>query len=568
MGMLGLNRLVSLQSDRPRRQQGGVSGRRLTASRTGKRKGSPCQQDDDGDDSQSGKIRRTVIKALPEDILFRIHSLMPMREAARAACASHAFLNSWRYHPNLIFDKDTIGFPFLHSWRYHSGLIFNNDTIGSKESASGENVHHKIDCILREHKGSLKTFKLDYARMNGLDDFSYLDSWLQIALKPGLEELTFMLSASMSQTTGKYNFPCPLSGAKRTYNFPCALLSDRVGNSLRCLRLGLCVLHRIVELGPLRSLTRLYLCHLSITWNELERLLSNSLALELLHLTGCDEIKCLKLSSALQRLSGLHILVCQRLGVIESKAPNLSSLRLRSGCRLDFSLVETWQMKKLYLVQSNLIYDARAKLPPVLPNIETLYIESQREVVDAPMLPTKFLYLKHLTIVLRLEPNGSGAYDYFSLVSFLDASPSLETLTLDVTQRRMVHESIFVDSQLRHMPEHHHGHLKSVKISGFSSAKCLIELTCYILKNAVSLECLTLDTICGNRCYDEGGDNWCVPMADPILVETPRTLSAIRTYIENKVPSTVKLTVLEPCNKCHGKRLERLLSLSHNVISI
>ncbi|XBH76063.1 hypothetical protein VPH35_102767 [Triticum aestivum] len=190
------------------------------------------------------------------------------------------------------------------------------------------------------------------------------------------------------------------------------------------------------------------------------------------------------------------------------------------------------------------------------------------EVVDAPMLPTKFLCLKHLTIILRLVPNGSGAYDYFSLVSFLDASPSLETMTLDVTQRRMVHESIFVDSQLRHMPEHRHGHLKSVKISGFNSAKCLIELTCYILKNAVSLECLTLDTICGHRCYDEGGDDWCVPMADPILVETPRTLSAIRTYIENKVPSTVKLTVLEPCNKCHGKRLERLLSLSCNVISI
>ncbi|XP_048537828.1 FBD-associated F-box protein At3g52670-like [Triticum urartu] len=529
MGMLALNRLMSLQSDRPRRQQGGVSGRRLSASRTGKRKGSPCQQDDDGDDSQSGKIRRTAIKELPEDILFRIHSLMPMREAARAACASHAFLNSWRYHPNLIFDKDTIGL---------------------EESVSGEKVHHKIDCILREHKGSLKTFKLDYAQMNGLDDFSYLDSWLQIALKPGLEELTFMLSASI------------------TYNFPCALLSDRVGNSLRCLRLGLCVLHRIVELGPLRSLTRLYLCHLSITWNELERVLSNSLALELLDLTSCNEIKCLKLSSALQRFKGLHILVCQSLRLIESKAPNLSSLYFRSGCKLDFSLVETWQMKKLYLVQSNVIYDARTKLPPVLPNIETLYIESQREVVDAPMLPTKFLYLKHLTIILRLGPDGSGAYDYFSLVSFLDASPSLETLTLDVTQRRMVHESIFVDSQLRHMPEHHHGHLKSVKISGFSSAKCLIELTCYILKNAVSLECLTLDTICGHRCYDEGGDDWCVPMADPILMETPRTLSAIRTYIENKVPSTVKLTVLEPCNKCHGKRLERLLSLSRNVISI
>uniref|UniRef100_A0A8R7R9Z2 At1g61320/AtMIF1 LRR domain-containing protein n=1 Tax=Triticum urartu TaxID=4572 RepID=A0A8R7R9Z2_TRIUA len=181
------------------------------------------------------------------------------------------------------------------------------------------------------------------------------------------------------------------------------------------------------------------------------------------------------------------------------------------------------------------------------------------EVVDAPMLPIKFLCLKHLTIILRLVPNGSGAYDYFSLVSFLDASPSLETLTLDVTQRRMVHESIFVDSQLRHMPEHRHGHLKSVKISGFNSAKCLIELACYILKNAVSLESLILDTLYGHRCDDESELD-CDPMAGSILMETPRTLSAIRTYIENKVPSTVKLTVLEPCNNCHGQRLERLLS--------
>ena len=132
----------------------------------------------------------------------------------------------------------------------------------------------------------------------------------------------------------------------------------------------------------------------------------------------------------------------------------------------------------------------------------------------------------------------------------------------------MVHESIFVDSQLRHMPGHHHGHLKSVKISGFSSAKCLIELTCYILKNAVSLECLTLDTIYGHRCYDDGKYDWCMPMGVGILMETPRALSAIRTYIENKVPSTVKLTVMEPCSQCHAKALRRALSQSCNAVSI
>jgi len=506
------------------------------ASTTGKRKGSPCQQDDDDDDSQSGKITRIEIPELSEDILFRIHSLMPMREAARAACLSHAF---------------------LHSWRYHSSLIFNKDTIGLKGSASGEKSHHKIDCILRKHKGSLKTFSLDYIKMNAPDDFNYFDSWLKIALKPGLEELTFVLSEKNSETKGKYNFPC-------------ALLSGGVGNSLQYLTLRACVLHPTIELGPLRSLTSLCLCRVSITWNELERLLSNSLALELLDVSSCDEIKCLKLSSALQRLSRLSILACERLGVIESKAPNLSSFCLRGG-RLDFSLVETLQMKELNLAQSNLIYDARAKLPPIVPNIETLVIESQYEVVDAPMLRTKFLYLKYLTIILRLGPNPSRAYDYFSLVSFLNASPSLETLTLDVSERDMVHESIFADSQLRHMPEHHHGCLKSVKISGFSSAKCLIELTCYILKNAVSLECLTLDTLYGQRCDDEGDYDWCIPMPDSVLVETTRALSAIRTYIENKVPSGVKLTVLEPCSKCHARGLRRVLSQSgqsHGAVSI
>jgi hypothetical protein len=46
------------------------------------------------------------------------------------------------------------------------------------------------------------------------------------------------------------------------------------------------------------------------------------------------------------------------------------------------------------------------------------------------MLPTKFLYLKHLTICLRPR---TFPYDCFSLLSFLDASPSLETLRLDVS---------------------------------------------------------------------------------------------------------------------------------------
>jgi hypothetical protein len=117
------------------------------------------------------------------------------------------------------------------------------------------------------------------------------------------------------------------------------------------------------------------------------------------------------------------------------------------------------------------------------------------------MLPTKFLYLKHLTIIIR-DGTLSPSYDYFSLVSFFDASPSLETLFLDVSHCSsyptkisghsvgsmiqftihlqvsridMKHESVFGgSSHLRQLPEHQHNCLKSVEIIRFSSAKSLV----------------------------------------------------------------------------------------------
>jgi len=118
----------------------------------------------------------------------------------------------------------------------------------------------------------------------------------------------------------------------------------------------------------------------------------------------------------------------------------------------------------------------------------------------------------------------------------------------------MLYQSVFEDSQLRHMPTRHHGCLRSVKISGFSSAKCLVELASYILNNAVSLECLTLDTMYGYRC-GEGKQKRCHTMEAALFKEAHRALSAVRTYIENKVPSTVKLTVLEPCSRCHASAM-------------
>ncbi|KAK3122568.1 hypothetical protein QOZ80_8AG0615360 [Eleusine coracana subsp. coracana] len=198
----------------------------------------------------------------------------------------------------------------------------------------------------------------------------------------------------------------------------------------------------------------------------------------------------------MQRLSCLKIYCCCKLCVIESKAQSLSSFHLRGRWVESVSLGETLQMKNSSMHRSDLVYYARAELPARMPILESLSIRSHFEMVDTPMLPTKFMFLKYLIIYMGITGERSPSYDYFSLASFLDASPLLETLTLDVTQLEMHHESVFEGSlQLGQMPAHHHGCLKTVKITGFTSAKSLVELTCYILKNAESLECLTLDTL-------------------------------------------------------------------------
>uniref|UniRef100_A0A0E0E8M9 At1g61320/AtMIF1 LRR domain-containing protein n=1 Tax=Oryza meridionalis TaxID=40149 RepID=A0A0E0E8M9_9ORYZ len=123
----------------------------------------------------------------------------------------------------------------------------------------------------------------------------------------------------------------------------------------------------------------------------------------------------------------------------------------------------------------------------------------------------------------------------------------------EISKEQMKRESKFRDSShMRQIQEHRHEHLKSVTIIGFCSAKSLVELTCHILENAVSLECLTLNTTLGFASRSEHSPGTCFPMGKAVLMGVPKALSAIQTYIVGKVPSTVRLNVMEPCNLCNG----------------
>uniref|UniRef100_A0A0D9VXJ9 At1g61320/AtMIF1 LRR domain-containing protein n=1 Tax=Leersia perrieri TaxID=77586 RepID=A0A0D9VXJ9_9ORYZ len=212
-----------------------------------------------------------------------IMSIMPMRDAARAACISRAFLSSWRCHPNLTLDWETLC-PKAHRGK----------------------LRRKIDSILRNHSSTMKILNLNLA-----DEYSTypdIDRWLQVAVTQGIEELTLTLH--------------------KEYSFPCSLLSGGVRDSIRSLRLRSCTFHPMAELGPWRRLTILDLCGVRITGDEVECLLSNSLALEQLSLYDCSKISFLKIPCVQQQLRCLFVCSCWRLKVIACEAPNLSSITL------------------------------------------------------------------------------------------------------------------------------------------------------------------------------------------------------------------------------------------------
>ncbi|KAF8660212.1 hypothetical protein HU200_057778 [Digitaria exilis] len=431
---------------------------------------------------------------------------MPLRDAAYSACVSPAFLRSWRCHPHLNFTRKTLCL---------------------------------VDQILKNHSGiGVKTLNLGIPDSCKVDTCR-LNRWLQIAIAPGIQEVTI----------------CFPENCKIKCSFPCTLLFGGCGNSIRHLRLTDCAFRPPVGFDFLRSLTKLHLYEVCITGDELGNLFSHCFALEQVQLLACGELISLKIPLWLEQLSLLRVFECNMLQVIEINAPNLHTLKF-FGNPVHLALGESSQVKNLDFKlsgNSSPVSYAISKLPSTMPTLETL------ESVNTPMVADKFLNLKCLQIYLSGDDEAfSPAYDYLSLVSFMDASPALETFILSVDQNYMKHDSVFGNaSHMRQILGHKHDRLREVQIDGFCTAKSMVELTCHILDNATSLESLALDTIFDStggdvrRCSVEKKSE-CTAIPRDMILEAHKALRAVNRYIVGRVPPEVKLNVWEPCSWCHA----------------
>ena len=129
---------------------------------------------------------------LLQDSWCHIHSLMPLRDAAHSACLSHAFLRSWRCHPNLKFTEETL-------------CLKRNACVGVARCFT-----MRVDQILKNHSGiGVKALHLKVPDSCKVDTCR-LNRWLQIGITPGIEEVTVFLPINYRT---KYSFPCSLLNA-------------------------------------------------------------------------------------------------------------------------------------------------------------------------------------------------------------------------------------------------------------------------------------------------------------------------------------------------------------------
>jgi hypothetical protein len=170
------------------------------------------------------------------------------------------------------------------------------------------------------------------------------------------------------------------------YSFPCSVLSDKAAAStIQSLHLSFCVFHPTPTLGCLKRLKSLDLFMVNITEEGLGHFLSKSFALEQLVLFACSGIVCLGLPCTLQKLKLLRVTHNKMMQVVQIDAPNLCSFQYRGSPLEEISVRNSSQLKEVDLSSLDsstpgILSDARARLPSIAPNVESLTLRSHKEV--------------------------------------------------------------------------------------------------------------------------------------------------------------------------------------------
>ncbi|XP_048141685.1 putative FBD-associated F-box protein At1g61330 isoform X2 [Rhodamnia argentea] len=404
------------------------------------------------------RVRRKPLSDLPDDVLERIFTLLPIRQAVRAGVVSTRFKQVWLFSRNLHFGR----------WfTTHKGIL---------EAIS------IIDHVFRAHAGpQIQSFKL---YIDPTDIEPMVRKWIEISISKGVEELELNFIAARID--------------------PFLLSRDLIDvESLRVLKLTFCEIDFPPDLNSLHLLDTLILKKVEITSEMIETLILNCTLLETLELVHCDAIHQLTLSAQNhKRLKVFKLGDCSDLSLVEIDAPSLRSFHFYGQVPL-FLFEDISQLKDAVI---NFIppkgFMRHSSIRNTLDDLANISILTVNSIVLEGISPN-YEDLKHKTRGLpfsyrnlkefQLILHGAVYCNTYDIAAFLNNCPFVEKVFIDLNECSF-EGSIYWELHQKQELESFRFlcRLKFVKVKGFRFQQHEHELVKFFLQKAINLETLAL----------------------------------------------------------------------------
>uniref|UniRef100_A0ACD5ZDU5 Uncharacterized protein n=4 Tax=Avena sativa TaxID=4498 RepID=A0ACD5ZDU5_AVESA len=411
------------------------------------------------------------IGGLPTDILSSITSKLPLKEAARTSILSSQWRRIWLCRPNIDLS-------------YHTLLSQSDD---ARRWTTRRNILNRLKFIksvgevLQQHEGlGTESIRISFHLCDRYAD--HMDKWMKYTIASKAKGLILeLLSVNFGPTIVRYNFPLQMLDTKKN-------------SSLRRLRLHFVSLCPPADFRGFQNLTRLCLQDVSITNEDLQRLLSEGNHLECFRIACCETLTSLKIPHYVNRLKFLLVLSCPLLQDISLDC-DVPALHYR-GPLIPLKLAAPSKLTNLWIMLPSChsaLGFISSELPTTIRHLEKLRLCcSQFEGTDVVSRLRSFLSLRQLILDLTITDLPRRTIDILDLGYLLEAAPFMEKLELHMVMRCLHKRYRPEDGELRSLPSCPHSHLSLVTITGFIGEKDQLELALHILRNAMVLKALKI----------------------------------------------------------------------------